>query len=45
MKTKFTIYTLLASLALAFASGCANTGKGMQKDYQKAEDKVESIGK
>jgi predicted small secreted protein len=47
MKTKHTF--ILVLLAFGFqmlvAAGCANTAKGVQKDYQKAEDKVETVGK
>jgi predicted small secreted protein len=34
---------LLFALGLEalIVTGCVNTGKGIQKDYQKAEDKVE----
>lgn len=44
MKTKLSYLTLVLALAaqLWFASGCANTAKGVQKDYQHAEDKVEN---
>lgn len=44
MKTKLSYLTLLLTLLaqLWFASGCANTAKGVQKDYQHAEDKVEN---
>lgn len=35
---------LLGVLLLA-ALGCTNTAHGVQKDYQKAEDQAERIGK
>jgi predicted small secreted protein len=47
MKTQTLIRLLLLSLGLQvlLAAGCANTGRGIQKDYQKAEDKVENAVK
>lgn len=47
MKPKFSrvVLVLLVGMHVALALGCANTGRGIQKDYQKAEDKVERIGK
>jgi predicted small secreted protein len=43
MKTQIRILLLLLALGGQFfvATGCVNTAKGVQKDYQKAEDKVE----
>jgi len=44
MKTKLTLLLVMLGLQI-LAAGCTNTAKGISKDYGKAEDKVESIGK
>ena len=45
MKTKTSLYLLLFIALGAFSAGCANTAKGVSKDYHKAEDQVEKAVK
>jgi predicted small secreted protein len=45
MKTKTSLYLILLLAFGAFSAGCANTAKGVSKDYHKAEDNVEKAVK
>jgi predicted small secreted protein len=36
------LLVLLLGLETLIVTGCANTGRGIQKDYQRNEDKVEN---
>jgi len=47
MKTHQRLLLVLLTLGISalFAGGCANTVKGVSKDYHSTEDHVENIGK
>ncbi len=47
MKIRKNVWVLLMVLGIGgvLATACQNTAKGVQKDYQKAEDKVENAVK
>lgn len=44
-KLRTIVFLLFLTVETLIAAGCANTGRGLQKDYQRNEDKVEDAVK